>query len=497
MTQTRSESPKKRFRASVTILFFGFWLLLFGILIKDQFSATTADDPGDGLKFSSVESDDWFLLRIGGAYAGFGRSRQFRKENYWLIRDDLNISLNIQGQIKPIKIVNESHVDDAFRLISFHTKVSSGLISFEQRGQIEGRDLVFQIPSFQGGGTKRLKLHEVPRISRSLGLPVPLTGLKVGDDIKLPLFDPMDGNKWDAQVQVLEKTDLEILGQKIEAWRVRAIFRSIDVVMWIDSEGRLLKGRMPLNITVTRSDQAEIAREMRLTRDLPEMIGLTAVPVEGMIPESPDLKLLRMKIIGGNPSSFPSDGFRQTTNNEEITIRSEQIPQPTFELPYTGKDMADFLAPSRFIRSDNAEIIKMARTIIGNEKDPLKAARLINDWVFKNIKKVPTPAVPDAYSVLHSRQGDCNEHAVLAVSLARAVGLPSKMAVGLVHGDDGFLYHAWVAYWAGNQWFTGDPLTGKMHLPSTYITLMYGDVDKHLNVLEFLGKLRFKVLEVS
>jgi transglutaminase-like putative cysteine protease len=134
---------------------------------------------------------------------------------------------------------------------------------------------------------------------------------------------------------------------------------------------------------------------------------------------------------------------------------------------------------------------------VGNEKDPIRAARLINKWVHDNLKKVPTPAVPDAVSVLNHKQGDCNEHAVLAVSLARAVGLPAQIAVGLVYSLDGFYYHAWVTYWAGDRWFTGDPLMGTMPIDPTHIALLYGDVDKHLNLISFLGQLKLKVLEAN
>ena len=143
------------------------------------------------------------------------------------------------------------------------------------------------------------------------------------------------------------------------------------------------------------------------------------------------------------------------------------------------------------------EIIKKAKAIVGDEKDPVKAARLINSWVSKNLKKVPTPSVPDAYAVLKTLQGDCNEHAVLAVSLARAIGLPARIAVGLVHLEDGFYYHAWATYWGGQNWFTGDPMMGILPVNPTYITLLYGDVDKHLNVISFLGRLKLKVLDAG
>lgn len=194
-----------RFNPLVTVIIVGAWLVLMGLMVRDQYFTSAVGTGTNDFHIAAVESDDWFIIRIGGAYAGYGRSRQMRKGNQWIIRDDLAISLNIQGQIKPIKIANESLVDQNFRLISFNLRVASGIMSFEQKGRVDGRELIVDVPKSQGGGTKRLKLYESPRISRSLGLPVPLTGLKVGEEIHLPVFDPLDGSKWDAVIRVQKK----------------------------------------------------------------------------------------------------------------------------------------------------------------------------------------------------------------------------------------------------------------------------------------------------
>jgi hypothetical protein len=480
----------------VTILVAGVWVVLMGVLLKERY-LTEAAEIRDELRFSSVEADDWFLIRLGGTYAGFGRSRQFRNGPDWRLRDDLHISLNIQGQVKPVRIRSESEVDQDFRLKSFSLKVASGLVAFQQKGSMEGKTLVLESPGSGGKAAKKLKLYEAPRISRSLGLPVPLVDLQEGQVIRIPVFDPLDGNKWDAEIKVLEKADIDIAGKKVPAWRVRAAFRTVELTMWVDGEGRLLKGRMPLGIMVMRSTKEEIAKEMTGARALPDLVSFTSVPLEGSLPESGDLSLVRLKVEGSGTWNLPSDGFRQKFRNSELTITKENSPEASYSLPFAGPNMEEHLAPTRFIRSDDAEVVKKAHEIVGIEKDPVKAARLINDWVHKNIKKVPTPAVPDAAMVLQTKQGDCNEHAVLAAALARAVGLPARIAVGLVYAGDGFYYHAWVTYWAGKTWFSGDPLMGQMPVKPSYVTLLYGDVDKHVNVVTFLGRLKLKVLEAG
>jgi len=221
------------------------------------------------------------------------------------------------------------------------------------------------------------------------------------------------------------------------------------------------------------------------------------VPVNGDIPDVKDIKSLKLKNEGSQDVAIPSDEFRQTVHESEINLINEELPHASYSLPNKDAKQELNLTSTRFIRSDNAAIIKKAKEIIGDEKNPVKAAMLINEFVYSYLKKVPTPGIPDAYTTLMTKQGDCNEHAVLAVSLARAAGLPARIAVGLVYTEYGFSYHAWVNYWAGDTWFSGDPLMNKVPITPLYVTLLYGDVDKHVNVLSFLGKLKFKVLETG
>ncbi|MCA1959608.1 MAG: lasso peptide biosynthesis protein [Desulfomonile sp.] len=490
----KSFPTTSRLRPSITIVFVCVWLALMGILVKDRYRPAAAVD-ATAARISAVESEDWFTIRIKGAYAGFGRSRQMRSEDRWVLQDEVNISLNIQGQTKPVRIAGEAVVDDDFRLVSFSMRVNSGIISFEQTGRMEGRDLLLSIPESKGGGTKRIRLYERPRISRSLGLPVPLTGLQVGDEFTMPIFDPLDGTKSEAEITVLEKADIEVAGKKVEGWRVRAAFRSMQLSVWIDGEGRLLKGVMPLGITVTRSSKTEISQRMPGVKDLPEMTSLAAVPLEGALPPPSTLDRLVLDVLSVGDVGIPTVPHRQEYSAKRLNIRREAPPHATYALPFRDRSMEADLAASRFIRSDHPDIVAKAGEIVGTETNPVAAARRINEWVHNHLKKVPTPSLPDAVTILQSGEGDCNEHAVLAAALARAVGLPARVALGLVFMEDAFYYHAWVEYWAGASWFTGDPLMNQLPVDPSHVTLLYGDVDKHVNVLNYLGRLKLRVVK--
>ena len=65
--------------------------------------------------------------------------------------------------------------------------------------------------------------------------------------------------------------------------------------------------------------------------------------------------------------------------------------------------------------------------------NPTRVAEQLANAVFNMLEKEVTISVPSAVQVLESLTGDCNEHTVLYVALARALGLPARTAVGLVY----------------------------------------------------------------
>src|SRR5204862_3785716 len=71
-----------------------------------------------------------------------------------------------------------------------------------------------------------------------------------------------------------------------------------------------------------------------------------------------------------------------------------------------------------------------------------RAERLVRR-VHSMLDKKPTVGLPSALEVLRTRVGDCNEHTALYVAMARALGIPARVAVGLVYVEGAFYYHAW------------------------------------------------------
>jgi transglutaminase-like putative cysteine protease len=213
---------------------------------------------------------------------------------------------------------------------------------------------------------------------------------------------------------------------------------------------------------------------------------------------------LKVKISGVDLGKLQIDGGRQTLRGDILEIKKEAIestvkdnnPLQFFSKEKKSRFLDEYLKDTMFIQSKDQKIISLSKDIGGNERDLLRRTRFIYEWVYKNIKKVPKISLPLATEVLKTKQGDCNEHTTLFVALARAAGIPSRIAVGITYKDGFFYYHAWPEVYM-NKWIAVDPTLGQFPADASHIRLLTGDIDKQLQLLSIIGKLKLKGIGYS
>jgi Transglutaminase-like superfamily len=157
-------------------------------------------------------------------------------------------------------------------------------------------------------------------------------------------------------------------------------------------------------------------------------------------------------------------------------------------------------ASTLYIQRDHKLIKDKAASIIGKEKDPFLASVALYEWLADrmNITKEIRATIPDALEVLKSGSGDCNEHAVLYAALARSVGIPCKVCVGLVYAPslESFGYHAWNEVLISEEpptWYALDCALGQKRVDATHIKVAEGDMTKWLAIVPLVGKMTLTV----
>jgi transglutaminase-like putative cysteine protease len=206
---------------------------------------------------------------------------------------------------------------------------------------------------------------------------------------------------------------------------------------------------------------------------------------------------LRIQLSGVDLQGFDLSGGRQQLRHDTLIVRRERATElkATYALPYrAGGDVATELAATPLIQTNSPAIVKVAREIAGGTTDPVELSRKLNEWVYRELKKDITLSIPSAEQVLSARQGDCNEHTVLYVALARALGLPARSAAGLVHVRGRFYYHAWPEVWFGDRWVAVDPTLGQYPADASHIRFIVGGLARQVELLRLIGRLKLEVV---
>jgi len=151
------------------------------------------------------------------------------------------------------------------------------------------------------------------------------------------------------------------------------------------------------------------------------------------------------------------------------------------------------------VQSDDRKVKELAESIVGNEKDIHKKASLIRRWVYRKLRKTYDANATTTLEVLKNMAGDCTEHALLFVSLARAVGIPAREVGGvgyyLADGKPLFGWHAWGEYHDGHQWVATDPTWNQERVDATHIK--FSNDAEDMAWINVLGKVKFKAVKVE
>src|SRR3990172_5512269 len=138
-------------------------------------------------------------------------------------------------------------------------------------------------------------------------------------------------------------------------------------------------------------------------------------------------------------------------------------------------------------------MVQQAVRISGLERDPRLIAEKLTRWVHDSLQKEVTFSVPNALEILRTRKGDCNENTQLYVALARAIGLPARIATGLAYVRGKFYYHAWPEVYL-RDWVAVDPTFGQFPADAAHLRFIVGGLARQTELVRLIGTLKIQVV---
>lgn len=514
---------KMRSRSIIAVLIIVAWLGGVGLLVQREFFraqsvvlAEAAMRLAPGATFFVVEQD--------GRQIGFASTTIDTSGTTFEVVDYFIADLPIAGQAFRASARSVITLSRALALRRFDVQIDIPDSPLSASGSVEGDSavrFVLRMPG-QPSDTQRVVVDGPILVPTLLPAAAMLIGTpSVGKTITLPSFDPRvmaatnvrltfaaeslftvtDSAKYDAATNLF----VSARDDTVRAWKLEPTDGN-GFSGWVDAQGNVVQTQQPGGIVVRRMAYEIAFENWRRTRnqtpsarvDADGLIESTAIAA-GAIPGTGKTSQLTVRLSGTPLQSFDLAGGRQSLAGDTLRVSMEtplQMRAP-WRLNERTRGFRDRfraeLQEEPLLQVNNRDIVNLAVRIAGNERDPRVIAERINAWVYDSIAKEITITVPSALQVLRDRRGDCNEHTQLYVALARAIGIPARIATGLAYVNGKFYYHAWPEVWM-NEWVAVDPTFGQFPADAAHLRFVSGGLTRQGELLRLVGTLRIEVL---
>lgn len=170
----------------------------------------------------------------------------------------------------------------------------------------------------------------------------------------------------------------------------------------------------------------------------------------------------------------PAPGHYEFTANAEVITRNTAVPvtdKVQFPLKQTDDSLKAYTQPSKYIDSEDKDIISLASSLAAGEDDQYVVVYKLAEWSNRNIKYdlstlTESTSLPASW-VLRNRQGVCDELTNLFIALNRALGIPARFVSGIAYTDSELFperwgFHGWAeVYFPGYGWVPFDVTYGQ------------------------------------
>jgi len=442
----------------------------------------------------------WRGVYYRGEKIGFSVSQTLPRDDGFEFEEDGRLQMSLLGATTAATIRTTARVDASFALRSFEFSLDSGTGPIEVQGQLNGTHLTLSVKTAIGTRTEVREMAEPPALSLNLSRRLANGGLVPGARYHWTIFDPATLHNAPVVVDVGKRELVRGPGAPIPAFRVELAFAGLRTTSWVTDTGEVVREESPLGLMTVR-ESPENARAMavssRVQTDLLEAAAIVPVTKE-RIDEPRDVRRLQIRLQGADLSGDDLDGGAQTFNGNVVELRDPQ----SLRASPTDLDARNYLSPEPLIESDDPDIQAEAAIAVRGVTGTRARAERLTRYVNGLLDKKPTVSIPSAREVLRTKVGDCNEHTALYVAMARALGIPARIAVGLVFVRGAFYYHAWPEVYidegAGRGlWLPVDPTLNEFPADATHVRLARGGLDKQTVILPLIGRLKMTVLDLE
>ncbi len=494
------EMNKKPLKLIVYAAIAIFWAGSITYLFASHHVETNVSSP-ENAQFNTAPVSEWMGLYMGNKKIGYDHEEITPSASGFVFKTRMFMRIMLMGQEKEITTISDTKTDNNYYIKSLDFSLKTSGMEIAATGIVSNNVLLINL---QGpGGTTKQEIHlsEPPISSDGIVMTIVRDGFS-RSVYNFHTFDPTIQQELPVHVRVEGREMKQIMGSPVDTFKLEVGIKDMKETMWVTPQGETVEELSPLGFRSVLEPRA-IALTKGWSGEPVDLISATAIKSAGVTVTYPaGINKMEAYVTGiSSTESIPSSDFQRQEGNLITVIVPKKI--GTYKLPYRhpsnikGLSVEEELGSNALINADNPEIIDKAREIIHGETDAKKAVELLNQWVYAHVKDSFTVALPRSIDLLKNPHGDCKAHTILFTALARSIGIPAKMAMGVVLMPDGyFYYHAWpLVYLDG--WVPVDPTLGEFPADATHIMLASGSLNNWMDILGVVGRLKIDIMKVN
>ena len=464
-------------------------------------------------KLDSVSSDiifnnqekSYYSVSIDGETAGYRSENWVKSGHIIMCLEEIVLKLNQAGLSREVFFQSAASIDSTTNLLkNMRFTIGSGAHSSSFEAELTGDSLKIGVKNAVNSATRKGAFVVDKNIIYPSVLPY-YFHRSVKDEMNFSVFDPCFFNHYIVQASKKGHETIRIDDKEIDSVRYDYVFLGRKGIMWLDSNGKLLKsedyyffgGRLG-KMTIEKSSRQKIFMLPLEVETGEKEIKSTKIIPDGKIKNARNVSFMEVELDGiraANIDVLSSNKRLVSANPVVLQIFKRPIPyneRMAFEIKNAGLDTMN-IGTSDYIQPKDARINRLVQSIIKSETDTLKMAYAINRWVYENMKKESDVHITRSVDILSDLKGGCDEYTKLYTALARSAGIRTEIKLGLIYENDCFIYHSWPGVFSEGNWHDLDPFYGQDEADASHLCLIRGDFDSSVELLRILFDISIKV----
>jgi hypothetical protein len=507
--------PRRAARA-VSLFVVTAWILTMGVVLNRAYlQARSFNLATDLARYGSAA--EWRGVYYRGEKIGFTVSQTNPTPDGFELQEDSRLKMSLLGQTTAATIRTSAELDRAFALRAFAFSLDPGTGPVSVTGRVSGRHVSLTIKTPSGTQTEERDLPDVPVLSLNLPRRLAAEGFRPGTQHRFLVLDPATLRSETFTIDVGKREIVNVYApaivtvgsqeltsrtnRPIPAFRVEMAFAGLRTSSWITDTGEVVREESPLGFLTVR-EAPEDAQRLAIGGRIGDLLEAAAVQphrsTKNRIDDPRDVRRIRIRIAGTDLKDPDVRGAGQSVDGDVLQI----VDARSLRAETADPDTARYLRPEPLIESDDPAIRAEAEAAVAGVTDVRLRAERLTRRVNGMLDKKPTVSLPSAREVLRTKVGDCNEHTALYVAMARAVGIPARIAVGLAYSRGAFYYHAWPEVYIDEGrgrglWLPVDPTFNQFPADATHVRMTRGGLERQAAILPLIGHLKMDIIDLE